>query len=246
MDLQLEQKRALVLGSSQGIGLAIARSLIGEGARVFLSSRREEVLERVAEEIGACGFCPSDMAVEGEGERLVDRAAEELGGLDIAVFNTGGPEKGRFLEISSKQWEEDYRSLWLSFTDVLRACLPEMQRRQFGRVVAVSSIAAREPLPLLTTSNALRAGLAGLLKSVATEVAKDGVTLNAILPGYTATERLKALNLTEEQIRKMVPAGRLVEPREIGDAAAFLCSPRAASITGQSLAVDGGVLRGHC
>ncbi|MCY4643949.1 MAG: SDR family oxidoreductase [Bacteriovoracales bacterium] len=245
MDLKLTGKRALVFGSSQGIGKAIALALMAESARVVISSRREETLSRVARETGAHGFFCADMSVPGDAERAIDWAMGELGGLDILVHNTGGPEKGRFLEISRDQWELDYQSLWLSVTESLKAVLPTMQRQQFGRIILVSSIAAKEPLPLLTTSNALRAGLLGLVKTVALEVAKDGVTVNGILPGYTATERLKALNLSDEQVKKMVAAGRLGEPQEMGTLAAYLASPLAGYITGQSIAVDGGALKGH-
>ena len=245
MDLKLNGKRALVFGASQGIGKAMACALAEEGARVVISSRREQLLGKVAREIAAANYFCADTSMPGDGERAIDFTMGELGGLDILVHNTGGPKKGKFLEVSQEQWQQDYQSLWLSVTESLRACLPAMQQQQFGRIILVSSIAAREPLPLLTTSNALRAGLSGLLKTVSNEVAKDGVTLNLILPGYTATERLKALNLSGEQVRKMVPAGRLGQPEELGSLAAYLASPLASYITGQSIAVDGGVLNGH-
>ena len=245
MDLGLGGKRALVFGASQGIGKAIARCLIEEGARVIASSRSEDNLEKLAREVPIHGHVCANTAIVGDSERAIDFTMGELGGIDILVHNTGGPEKGQFLEISPEQWERDYQSLWLSVTESLRACLPTMQQQQFGRVILTSSIAAREPLPLLTTSNALRAGLSGLVKTVANEVAKDGVTLNLILPGYTATDRLKALNLRDEQVRKMVPAGRLADPEEMGSLAAYLASSRAGYITGQSIAVDGGALKGH-
>ena len=245
MDLQLHGKRALVLGASQGIGKAIAQCLVQEGAKVIISSRNEQKLQRTIQEIAAYGHFCADTSIPGDGERAIDFTMGQLGGLDILVHNTGGPEKGKFLEITQKQWQSDYQSLWLNVTESLRACLPSMQQQQFGRIILISSVAAREPLPLLTTSNALRAGLAGLVKTVANEVAKDGVTLNLVLPGYTATERLQALGLTDEQVRKMVPAGRLARPEELGDLAAYLASPKAGYLTGQSIALDGGILKGH-
>jgi 3-oxoacyl-[acyl-carrier protein] reductase len=123
--------------------------------------------------------------------------------------------------------------------------LPEMKKQKFGRILMITSLAAKEPLPALTTSNGLRAGLAGLAKSIANEVAADGITLNLLLPGYTNTDRLKELNLSDERVKQIVPAGRLGEPRELADLACFLASPRAGYITGQSIAVDGGALKGH-
>lgn len=245
MDLELKGKRALVLGSSQGIGKAIATALIAEGAQVVISSRREENLQQAQREMAASAYVCADMTVPGEGKKAIDFVMDTLGGLDILVYNTGGPKKGQFLEITQEQWQADYQSLWLSVTESFQACLPPMQKQRFGRVILVSSIAAREPLPGLTTSNALRAGLSGLVKTVASEVAKDGVALNLILPGYTNTARLQELNLTDEQIKKIIPAGRLGRPEELGDLAAYLASPRTGYITGQSIAVDGGFLKGH-
>ena len=244
MDLDLKGKRALVLGSSQGIGKAIAQTLVEEGAQVMLASRSEERLQKTVKEIKAHGFCLCDTNISGSGTAAVQAASQKLVGLDILVHCTGGPKKGEFLEISQDQWKEDYQSLWLNFTECLNSCLPAMKAQGFGRILLVSSIAAREPLPLLTTSNALRAGLAGLVKTLSTEVAKDGITLNILLPGYTDTERLRALNLSDERVKQMVPAGRLANPAELADLAAFLASPRAGYITAQSIAVDGGVLKG--
>ena len=172
-------------------------------------------------------------------------AIQSLGGLDIIIHCTGGPKKGAFLDITQDQWKEDYQSLWLNLTECLQTCLPPMKKQSFGRVIVVSSVAAREPLPLLTTSNGLRAGLSGLVKTISTEVAPNGITLNLILPGYTDTERLQALNLSEDQIKKLVPMGRLAHPKEIGDLATYLASPRTGYITGQSILVDGGATRGH-
>lgn len=245
MDLQLKGKKALVMGSSTGLGRAIAESLIGEGVDVYLCSRSEEKLREVAGAIGAKGFFAADLSRAGEARAVTERALREAGALDILVTNTGGPKKGTFDEVSDEQWHLDFQSLWMSAVESMKVALPSMKERGFGRILMVTSIAAKEPLTALTTSNGLRAGLAGLVRSVATEVAAKGVTLNLLLPGYTATDRLKELNLSDERVRQLVPAGRLGDPRELADLAAFLASPRAAYITGQSIAVDGGVLRGH-
>lgn len=245
MDLQLRGKRALVMGSSQGLGRAVAESLIAEGAQVMLNSRSSERLNAVVKEIGAFGGVAGDLTKPGAARDLVRSAIREMGGLEILVTNTGGPKKGGFLDVSEAQWQEDFQSLWMSVVESLKEALPGMKAQKYGRVLLITSIAAKEVLPGLTTSNGLRAGLAGLVRSVAGEVAADGVTLNLLLPGYTATDRLKELNLSDERVRQMVPAGRLGDPRELADLATFLASPRAAYITGQSIAVDGGVLKGH-
>lgn len=232
------------MGSSAGLGRAIAESLIAEGVEVYLCSRSEDKLREVAAAIGAKGFFAADLSRPGESRAVTERALRAAGALDILVTNTGGPRKGAFEEVSDEQWQLDFQSLWMSVVEAMKVALPPMKERGFGRVLLVTSIAAKEPLSGLTTSNGLRAGLAGLVRSVATEVAAKGVTLNLLLPGYTATDRLKELNLSDERVRQMVPAGRLGDPRELADLATFLASPRAAYITGQSIAVDGGVLRG--
>lgn len=245
MDLQLRGKKALVMGSSTGLGRATAESLIREGADVVLCARDAARLATVVKEIGAKAGFACDLTKPGAAAALVRQASQALGGLDIIVTNTGGPKKGGFFEVTDAQWGEDFQSLWMSVVESMREALPGMRKQKYGRILLITSLAAKEPLPNLTTSNGLRAGLAGLVKSVANEVAADGVTLNLLLPGYTATDRLKELNLTDERVKQMVPAGRLGDPSELADMATFLASPRAGYITGQSIAVDGGVLRGH-
>lgn len=245
MDLQLKGKKALVMGSSAGLGRAVAESLIGEGADVILCSRDEGRLQQAVSETGAKHGLACDLTLPGAARDVVHGASKILGGLDILVTNTGGPKKGAFLEVSDRQWHEDFQSLWMSVVESLHAALPDMRKNRYGRILMITSLAAKEPLSGLTTSNGLRAGLAGLAKSIANEVAADGVTLNLLLPGYTATDRMKELNLSEEKVKQMIPAGRLGEPRELADLAAFLASPLAAYVTGQSIAIDGGALRGH-
>ncbi|MBC86395.1 MAG: short-chain dehydrogenase [Bdellovibrionaceae bacterium] len=242
MELGLSGKRALVFGASDGIGKAIAESLIGEGAEVILNSRSADKLEKTVSAIGAKGFVAGDLSLSGEGDRVVQQAIKEFGPVDILVTNTGGPAKNNFMDVSTEQWQTDFNSLWMSTVDAVKACLPGMQERRYGRVLMITSIAAKEPLVGLTTSNGLRAGLNGLSKTISQEMASFGITSNVVLPGYTNTDRLKALNLSEEQIKKMVPTGRLGEPKELADLVTFLASERAAYINGQVIAVDGGVL----
>lgn len=244
MDLQLKGKKVLVLGSSSGIGKAIAKSFISEGAEVTICSRNIEKLEKTAKEIGAKHFIQADLTKPNQGKEAVENAIRKMGGIDILITNTGGPNKGNFSDISDQQWHEDFQSLWMSVVESLKSALPEMKKNNFGRVILITSLAAKEPMAGLTTSNGLRAGLAGLVKSVANEYAAFGITLNLLLPGYTATDRLKELNLSDEKVKLMVPAGRLGDPRELADLAVFLSSPLSGYTTGQSIVVDGGALKG--
>ena len=245
MDLNLVGKKALVFGSSTGIGRAVAEALIKEKATVYLNSRDDGRLQKTIKELGAEGGVVADLTRAMEAKQATNQAINKMDGLDILVMNTGGPGKGSFTEISTEQWHMDFQNLWMSFVESAKEALPLMKKQKYGRIILVTSLAAKEPLTGLTTSNGLRAGLAGLCKSLANEVAADGITVNLLLPGYTNTDRLKNLKLSEEQIRHMVPAGRLGEPQELANLAAFLASPLAGYITGQSIAVDGGVLRGH-
>ncbi len=245
MDLGLKNKKALVFGSSMGIGRAIAESLIAEGAQVAICSRNFDRLQKVGSEIGAKLCVAADLTEAKGASRAVKEVMQKMGGIDILVTNTGGPAKGIFTDISEGQWHQDFQSLWMSVVESLNVVLPEMKKNNYGRILMVTSIAGKEPLPALTTSNGLRAGLEGLCKSVATEVAPFGITVNVLRPGYTNTDRLKELNLSEERIKQMVPAGRLGDPKEFADFAAFLSSPRAGYITGQCISIDGGVQKSH-
>lgn len=245
MDLQLQRKKVLVMGSSSGIGKAIAEAFIKEGADVILCSRNLDKLEKTAKEIGCKHFFSCDLSKAGAGQEAILNTIQTLGGIDILINNTGGPKKGSFLEVTDEQWHEDFQSLWMSVVESFKIALPEMKKNQFGRILLVTSLAAKEPLKGLTTSNGLRAGLSGLCKSVADEYASFGITINLLLPGYTNTDRMKELNLSDEKICQLVPAGRLGDPSELANLAVFLASPLSGYTTGQSIAVDGGALRGH-
>lgn len=245
MNLELKGKKALVLGSSMGLGRAVAESLIAEGVEVCIVSRNADNIAKTAKEIGASHFEVADLALKGETSKLVERVLSKMGQIDILVNNTGGPKKNNFLDVTDEQWQEDFQSLWMSPVEAMRVLLPKMKEKNFGRILMITSLAAKEPLPGLTTSNGLRAGLAGLSKSIINEYAAYGITINLLLPGYTDTDRIKALNLSEPKIKEMVPAGRLGYPQELADLATFLASKKGAYINGQSIAVDGGVLRSH-
>jgi 3-oxoacyl-[acyl-carrier protein] reductase len=243
LDLELKGKCALVLGSSAGLGKAVAQALVQEGARVAICSRDQSRVEATAKEIGAELPIALDLGQPGNGREVVRRAAKGLGGVDILVVNTGGPPKGTFAEVTAEQWQQGFQSLWLSAVESIQEALPGMQAQQFGRILLVTSVAAKEPMKALTISNGLRAGLLGLTKSLSDEVAASGVTVNALLPGYTATDRMRQLGVPEEQIAKDIPARRLGKPEEFAAMTAFLASPKAGYVTGQAIAVDGGWLR---
>lgn len=240
MKLDLQSRRALIFGSSSGIGKAIASSLVAEKCVVTLASRNLENLGAAQRETGAQYFVQADTSIQGDTLRATQEAQQKMGGIDILICNTGGPQKNSFLEVSREQWLRDFESLWLSPVEAIKAVLPKMKEQGFGRIIFITSIAAKEPLPGLTTSNGLRAGLEGLCKSLANEVASFGITVNIARPGYTDTERLRELNLSSEKVQAMVPAGRLGHPSELADFVTFLASPRGAYITGQCVSIDGG------
>lgn len=247
MDLGLQDRVALVTGASKGIGLAVARALADEGAKVALASRSRERIDAAAQEVGGRGFVfdSEDLdAVPG----LLDDVERALGPIDVYVANTGGPPPSEDpLGFTREQWEAAYRSLMLSPMAILERLLPAMRSRGWGRVVAVSSFGVREPIPSLQLSNAHRPGLLAALKVLAREVAADGVTINAMLPGYIATERVigsGTREAAEERVRDSVPARRMGDPAELAAAAAFLCSAPASYVTGAALVVDGGLTRG--
>jgi 3-oxoacyl-[acyl-carrier protein] reductase len=245
MDLGLDGKVALVTGASQGIGYGIAKELSREGARVAVSSRTQEKIEAAGDEIGASAYVHDTLDLDSAPD-LVEAVGRDLGPIDVLVTNTGGPPGGDPLEFTREQWEAAHRELVVAPIEMIELVVPGMRKRGFGRILSVSSSAAREPIPTLLMSNAHRPGLLGAFKTLAKRLAGDGITLNTILPGRVATDRIKHLHGSIEQgqeaARESIPAGRLGTAEEIGAAAAFLCSERAAYITGQALLVDGGLV----
>jgi 3-oxoacyl-[acyl-carrier protein] reductase len=246
VDLGLEGRVALVTGGSRGIGFAIASELAAEGARVALSSRTPERVESAAAEIGATGFVHDSVDLDAAAA-LVERVQAELGPIEILVTNTGGPPGGDPLGFTREQWVDAHRELVLAPIELIELVVPGMRSAGFGRILNVSSSAVREPIPNLMLSSAHRPGMTGAFKTLARELAADGITFNTILPGRIATDRLSenygSLDAAARVARDEVPAGRLGSPEEIAAAAAFLCSERAAYVTGVTLLVDGGLTR---
>jgi 3-oxoacyl-[acyl-carrier protein] reductase len=247
MDLGLEGRVALVMGASRGLGRAIAAALAREGARVAICSRSAERLEEAAAEIGE--RAQAFVADASDSERLAALPAEvgaALGPVAILVTNTGGPPLGGALDHELEEWEQAYRSLVLAPRVLAGAVVPGMRERGWGRIVNVGSSSVREPIPYLNLSNSHRMATVGFLKTLAREVAADGITVNDVATGRFATERLLAFGSSPEQIEEAasaeVPAGRLGQPEEYGDLVAFLCSERAAYVTGAVIPIDGGIL----
>ena len=246
MELGLDGRVALVTGASRGIGLGIAHELAADGARVAISSRSPERIGSAAAEIGARPFVHESADLDAA-PQLLDRVEEELGPVEILVTNTGGPPAGGPLGLPLDRWEAAYRDLVLGPMALIEHAAPGMRERGFGRILNVASSAVREPMPNLVLSNAHRSAMVSAFKTLARELIADGVTLNTLLPGRIATDRLAelfgSLDDAEDMARKEVPAGRLGTVAEMAAAAAFLCSERAGYITGVTLLVDGGLTR---
>jgi 3-oxoacyl-[acyl-carrier protein] reductase len=242
MDLQIKGKRALVTGSSKGLGRAIAAGLAAEGVHVAIASRNKDSVAKTAAELKVEGFT-TDLSQPGAAEKLIAEVNAKLGGIDILVANTGGPPPTVFDGTSDAQWRAAFENLFMSTVQMIRLALPGMKQRKWGRIMVVTSVAAAEPLDGLTISNALRPSLHGLFNSLSREVGKDGITVNCLMPGSTLTDRLKDFPYDQEEIDRTIPAGRLGKPEDFGAVATFLASEQAGYINGQALAVDGGMLR---
>ena len=257
MDLGLEGRRALVAGASSGLGLAIARELAREGCAVAMVARGRERLERAAGDVARATDhralpIVGDVSGAGEAERIVHETVASLGPIDILVANAGGPPATTFATATDEQYVAAIEQNLLGSIRLARACVPSMRERKRGRVLFVSSMAAKQPLGGLLLSNTARAGLLGFAKSLANEVARDGVLVNTVLPGHFDTPRAVELarmraerdgrpvdQLLEERARS-VPLGRLGDPREFAAMVAFLASERESFVTGTAIQVDGG------
>ena len=256
----LTERVALVTGSSSGLGFAAAQALARRGARVAINSRGGKKLDLAQKRLQKQGAeviaVTGDIRESRELEDLVSEVEEQLGPIDILVANGGGPRVKPAAELDDSDWQEAIPLALLFVPRLCRLVLPGMRRRSWGRIVAINSVSSRQPIPLLALSNALRPAVLGYLKTLAVEVAAGGVTVNAVLPGYTKTERQIELaearaadqGQTTESILAAqgseIPIGRVANPEEIGEVIAFLCSPEASYLTGEFVSVDGGYVRG--
>jgi 3-oxoacyl-[acyl-carrier protein] reductase len=247
VDLGLAGRTALVTGASRGIGRGIAAALVAEGARVAITSRSRERIEAAAAGIGATGLVWDSADVDAVPGVVASVEAALAAPVDILVCNTGGPPAGSDpLAFSQQQWEDAHRSLVLSPMALVRALLPGMRDRGWGRILNVGSTSVREPIGRLVLSNAERSAALAAFKTLARQVAADGVTLNTVLPGRILTDRLISIagsrEAAEASAREAVPAARPGTVEELAVVAAFLCSDRASYVTGAALPVDGGLL----
>jgi 3-oxoacyl-[acyl-carrier protein] reductase len=253
MDLGLQNKVALVMASSKGLGKAVAIELAKEGARVIICGTDAKALSDTEAEMNAVspGNVVSfvrDITDEGQRKKLVQQSVNAFGDIEILVTNTGGPAAGPFEQFKLDDWKHLYNLLFLSAVDIIQQVLPGMKKKGFGRILTITSVAVKQPADNLISSNAVRASLSGLVKSLSNEVAGFGITVNNLLPGYTRTNRLEKLiekNPEVDKVKETIPMKRFGTPAEFAAAAAFLVSERASYITGQSLAVDGGWTKGH-
>ncbi|MEF2276686.1 SDR family oxidoreductase [Deinococcus sp. YIM 134068] len=238
---RLEGRHALVTGGSRGIGLAAAHALVRLGAHVTIAARGEDALKAAAATIGA-RWVVADVGTP-EGVRAAVEAANAAGPLDILVSNAGGPPPALPSGVTEEAWQRGFETTFLSTVRLAEAVLPEMRERRWGRIIAVTSLSVGRPVVNLPVSNAMRAAVTNHLRTLALEVAADGVTCNTVAPGYTATDRLKALHTDPaeaERLQSRIPARRFGQPGEVGAAVAFLATHEAGYITGQEILVDGG------
>ena len=260
MDLELRDKVACVVGASSGLGLAVAHLLAAEGARVAIVARRPDPLKAAAERIhqgtGAEVLSiTADVTLPIACQRAVDATAAHFGGLDILIANAGGPPSGAFTVLRDGQWQQAGNLNLMSSVRLARAAIPHLKQRGGGRIIVIASLSARQPLPNLILSNSIRAGVLGLTKSLANELAPFNILVNAVCPGWTQTERVQYLvddrarrqNMTAEQaaaaIVSDIPLRRMAQPEEFAAPVVFLASARASFITGIALQIDGGQIR---
>ena len=260
MDLGLKGKVAVVSAASKGLGRAIAHEFAAEGASVVMCARGEPALKKARDEIARATKAKvhhvvADVATLGGLDKIAAEAIDRFGCVDILVNNAGGPPSGPFEQHNWVEWTAAVDLTLRSAVELTRRLLPGMRERRWGRVLNVTSIAVKQPVEGLMLSNSLRAAVTGWARTLANEVARDGITVNNVLPGYTRTERVQQLNeataaregLTVEEVQRrtegQIPMRRLAEPAEFAAVVAFLASDRASYVTGQSIAVDGGWIR---
>ena len=244
MDLGLSGRAALVTGASSGLGLASAGALAAEGARVAMLGRRRELLEREAARVGGIAV-PGDVTAPHDLERAVEATLEAFGGIDVLVWNGGGPPPGTGTEVTPDTLQLALELLLAPAVRLVHLCLPHLERSAGGRIIAITSIAAKEPVDHLALSNAFRPAVSGWLKTLSRELGPRGITVNCVAPGRIATARLEQLypQGPSEADLADIPLRRWGAPSELGDVVCFLASERARYVTGQTIVVDGGLQR---
>jgi 3-oxoacyl-[acyl-carrier protein] reductase len=255
MDLGLKDCKAFVAGASKGLGKACAKALADEGARVFICSRSAEELKQAAADIGAAGHAAADVSQPGDVKRVVAEALAALGGLDILIANAGGPPTAPFEKAGDADWDIGYQLNLMSAVRLIREAIPALKASRRGRIVNLTGYGVKEPMSDLVVSDSVRAGVTVMAKTIASDLAPFGITVNNIAPGPIETERLthilsaraKSLGVTlDEQHKRFaqaIPVRRVGQPNEVGDLCAYLCSLQAGYITGQTIVVDGGINR---
>jgi len=256
VELGLEGRRALVTGSSRGIGRAAAGALAAAGGQVFVSARDNAELTAAARDVGATGYLAGDLDEEATATRLVATAVRELGGLDILIANTGGPAIGSFDSVTVADWEAGWHRTLMSVVHLIRASVAPLRLSSQPRIIIVTSITARQPMEAMVLSNSYRAAVAGLSKSLAAELGPAGITVNNVAPSLIVTDRMEAVHRARaaragsdyapyrERLLSSVPLRRFGQPDEVGQLCCFLASAAAGFITGQSIGIDGGVQAG--
>lgn len=252
MDLGLKGKKAFVMASSKGLGKSVAIELALEGAEVMLNGRNEEDLLLAKDEISKhCNsvvhYVVGDVSLPSDRDKILSAIESKFGNLDILITNSGGPPLGTFEDHEVEDWERAYRLLIESTVGIIKGILPGMKKNNYGRIITISSQSVKQPVDGLILSNSVRAAIVGLVKTLSNELGKNNITVNNVMPGYTQTKRLENLLAKKPEfgnVTKDIPLGRIGKPHEFAAAVTFLASKRASYITGISLAVDGGWIKG--